>query len=53
MSILELAEVYMATTKPSVRSKHKINNIIDAMVKIRHYEDLRIRNKKVAENRAK
>ena len=53
MTILALAEAYMATTKPSVRKQQGIKDMVDAIIKIRHYEDMRIRNKKVAENRAK
>lgn len=40
MSILELAEQYMMTTKPSELKKQKIHNYIDAVVRIRHYLDL-------------
>ena len=41
MSILDLAETYMTTTKPSERKKQKINDIIDAMIKIRKFLDLK------------
>jgi len=40
MSIYELAETYLQTTKPSERKKQGMNNIIDIMVKIRDYQIL-------------
>ena len=40
MNILELAEQYIATTKPSERKKQGVNNIIDAIVRIRDYQIL-------------
>ena len=51
MSILELAEQYLDTTRPSEAKKQ--GNLVDIMIKIRIYMDLQERNKKVADKRWK
>jgi len=40
MSILELAEQYIATTRPSEAKKQGVNDIFDVMVRIRDYQIL-------------
>lgn len=53
MDIMELAELYLETTRPSVLRKQKLNNMVDVMIIIRKKLDLQVRNKKVRENQLK
>jgi hypothetical protein len=53
MDIMELAELYLETTRPSVLKEQKLNNIVDVMTVIRKKLDLQARNKKVRQNQLK
>jgi hypothetical protein len=41
-NIMELAEQYMETTRPSERKKQGANNLIDIMVRIRDFQILQL-----------
>jgi hypothetical protein len=50
-NIMELAQVYLETTRPSVLKKQNLNNVVDVMIEIRNRLMIQQRNKKVARNR--